>query len=229
MLSESEGPATDPDPPGVTAQNGGPGLPAPPVDPPHPPEPAAAPPDQAAGEAVAGQEGPGDDDPGTALAALSAAVGELAGAAERYHDRAAQREGVIDYLRTELDTLRRGERRGMLRPLLTEMCRLRNDLLRQAATLPSGYDAEQAAKLLASFAETVDIALENNGVVSYAPDAGDPFDPRRHRRVRGVQSDDPAKAGRIAQVLRDGYLDTEANSPIVPAEVAVFMAVKESK
>ncbi len=33
----------------------------------------------------------------------------------------------------------------------------------------------------------------------------------------------------MAQVLRDGYLDTEANSPVVPAEVAVYMAVKESK
>jgi molecular chaperone GrpE len=229
MLSESEEPAADPDPPGVTAQHGGPGLPAPPVDPPHPPEPAAATPDPGAGPAAPGQDGDGDRAAGAALAALSAAVGELAGAAERYHDRAAQREGVIDYLRTELDTLRRGERRGLLRPLLTEMCRLRNDLVRQAATLPPDYDAEQAAKLLVSFAETVDLALENNGVVSYAPDAGDPFDPRRHRRVRGAQSDDPAQAGRIAQVLRDGYLDTEANSPVVPAEVAVYMAVKESK
>jgi len=228
MLSQSEEPAADPDPPGVTAPPEGPGLPAPPVDPPHPPEPAAATPDPGAGPAP-GQDGDGDGAAGAALAALSAAVGELAGAAERYHDRAAQREGVIDYLRTELDTLRRGERRGMLRPLLTEMCRLRNDLLRQAATLPPDYDAEQAAKLLVSFAETVDLALENNGVVSYAPDAGDPFDPRRHRRVRGAQSDDPAQAGRIAQVLRDGYLDTEANSPVVPAEVAVYMAVKESK
>jgi molecular chaperone GrpE len=164
-----------------------------------------------------------------ALAELSAAVRELAGSAERYHDRAAQREGVIDYLRTELETLRRGERRGMIRPLLTEMCRLRNDLLKQAATLPPDYDAKQAAELLASFAETVDLALENNGVVSYTAEPGEAFDPRRHRRLRGAETDDPAQAGRIAQVLRDGYLDSEANSPVVPAEVTVFMAVKESK
>jgi molecular chaperone GrpE len=164
-----------------------------------------------------------------ALAELSAAVRGLTGAAERYHDRAAQREGVIDYLRAELDTLRRGERRGMLRPLLTEMCRLRNDLLRQAATLPPDYDAERAAKLLISFAETVDLTLENNGVASYAPSEGDPFDPRRHRRLRGADSDDPAQSGRIARVLRDGYLDVEADSPIVPAEVTVYMALKESR
>lgn len=163
------------------------------------------------------------------LPELSAAVRDLATAAVRYHDRAAQREGVIDYLRSELETLRRGERRGMLRPLLTEMCRLRNDLLRQAITLPPDYDAGQAAKLLISFAESVDLALENNGVASYTPDEGDPFDPRRHRRLRGAEGADPAQSGRIAQVLRDGYLDVEANSPIVPAEVTVFMAVKDSK
>lgn len=165
----------------------------------------------------------------SSLAELSVAVRELAGAGERYHDRAAQREGVIDYLRAELETLRRGERRGLLRPLLTEMCRLRNDLLRQAATLPPDYDADQAAKLLISFAETVELTLENNGVESYAPGEGQPFDPRLHRRLRGLESADPDQAGRIAGVLRGGYLDVEANSPIVPAEVSVFMAAKESK
>jgi molecular chaperone GrpE len=165
--------------------------------------------------------------PDPTLAELAAAVRDLAAAAERYHDRAAQREGVIDYLRSELETLRRGERRGMLRPLLTQMCRLRNDLLRQAATLPPDYDAEQAAKLLISFAETIDLALEDNGVASYTPGAGDPFDPRRHRRLRGADNADPAQAGLIANVLRDGYLDIEADSLIVPAEVTVFMAVKE--
>ena len=166
---------------------------------------------------------------GPALAELSVTVRELASAAERYHDRAAQRERVIDYLRSELETLRRGERRVLLRPLLTEVCRLRNDLLRQAATLSPDYNAEQAAELLISFAETVTLALENNGVASYTPAQGDTFDPHRHRRLRGAESNDPDQAGRVAQVLRDGYLDVEANSPIVPAEVTVFMAVKESK
>jgi molecular chaperone GrpE len=237
MLVTSEpGAAVDLDPADQPAQADYPEPSADEATPEAPPEPAladqpepalAAPPEAALADQP--EPEPTADQPEPALADLSVAVRDLAGAAERYHDRAAQREGVIDYLRAELETLRRGERRGMLRPLLTEMCRLRNDLLRQAATLPPDYDAEQAAKLLISFAETVDLALENNGVASYTPGEGEPFDPRRHRRLRGADNADPAQSGRIAHVLRDGYLDVEANSPIVPAEVTVFMAVKESK
>jgi molecular chaperone GrpE len=169
------------------------------------------------------------DIPEDPMAEVSVAVRELANSAERYHERAAQRESVIDYLRSELETLRRGERRGLLRPLLTDMCRLRNDLLRQAATLPADYDAERAVKLLLSYAETVQLTLESNGVERYAPHEGDAFDPRWHRRVKGAEASGPAQVGQIACALRDGYLDIEANSPLAPAEVSVFVVVKESQ
>jgi molecular chaperone GrpE (heat shock protein) len=129
---------------------------------------------------------------------------------------------VIDYLRSELELLRRGERRGLLRPLLTDMCRLRDDLIRQASGLPADYDAKKATELLLSYAESIQITLESNGVVAFAPEEGDPFDPRVHRRVKGQETTDPALAGRVAGVRRDGYLDIEANSPLAPAEVAVY-------
>lgn len=164
------------------------------------------------------------DADGEVIAGIAASVRELADSAERYHIRAEQRENVIDHLRAEVDRLRRGERRGLLRPLLVEICRLRNDLLRQAGELPRDFDAERAALLLRSYAESVELALENNGVVSFAPASGDAFDPRMHRRVGAEPTPDPAFAGRIAQVRRDGYLDVDANSPIAPAEVVVFAA-----
>lgn len=157
------------------------------------------------------------------------ALGRLADSAERYHDRAQQREGVIDYLRAELELLRRGERRGLLRPLLTQMCRLHADLTRQAATLPSDFDAAKAVRLLQSYAETLEEALGDNGVVTYQPDEGEPFNPRRHRQVKRQPSTDPALEGHIAAVRQPGYLDLEADSPLAPAEVTVFMAAKEEQ
>jgi molecular chaperone GrpE len=174
-------------------------------------------------------ETPADDAPQAQTTDLTAAVQELASSAERFHDRSEQREGVIDYLRSELEVLRRGERRGLLRPLLTDMCRLRNDLLRQAGRLPADYDAEKAAGLLESYAESIQLTLESNGVVTYVPDEGDSFDPRKHRKVKNEDSADPAMTGRIARAERDGYLDIEANSPITPAEVTVFTAMKEAQ
>jgi molecular chaperone GrpE len=169
------------------------------------------------------------DSPAARATELAAAVRELSSSAERFHERSEQREGVIDYLRSELEVLRRGERRGLLRPLLTDMCRLRNDLLRQASCLPDDYDAEKAAGLLQSYAESIQLTLESNGVVTYVPDRGDSFDPRKHRKVKSADSTDPAMIGRIFAVQRDGYLDIEANSPITPAEVTVFTAAKEAQ
>lgn len=161
------------------------------------------------------------------MAEIAASVRELADSADRYHARAEQREHVIDHLRDEVDRLRRGERRTLLRPLLAEICHLRNDLLRQAGELPENFDAERAALLLSSYAESVELALEHNGVVSFVPDSGEAFDPRMHRRVGGEPAPDPALIGRIAQVRRDGYLDVDANSPIAPAEVVVFAAAAQ--
>ena len=163
-----------------------------------------------------------DDEP--LLNEIHVTVGKLADSAERYHTRAEHRESVIDHLRDEVERLRRGERRGLLRPLLAEICRLRNDLLGQADGLPNDYDAEQAARLLRSYADSVELTLENSGVVAFEPDTGTPFDPRMHRRVGAEPTRDPALLGRIARVRRCGYLDVDANNPIAAAEVVLFAA-----
>jgi molecular chaperone GrpE len=160
------------------------------------------------------------------MAEISVAVRELADSSQRYHARAEQREAVIDHLRDEVERLRRGERRGVLRPVLTDMCRLRDDLLNQAATLPTEFDAAKATALLRSYAETIEITLESNGVITYTPDNGDSFNPRLHRRISGAPTAEPALAGHIAAIRRDGYLDIETNSPIAPAEVTVYAVAK---
>ena len=173
-------------------------------------------------EAPRSSDTPEAESPETLIARIDAALRELADSSDRYHARAQQREGVIDHLRSEVELLRRGERRGLLRPLLADMCRIRDDLMRQAADLPEDFDAERAALLLRSYAESIDLTLDSNGVVSYVPDCGDPFEPRLHRRVAVEVAIEPILTGRIARVQRDGYLDIEANSPIAPAEVVVY-------
>jgi molecular chaperone GrpE (heat shock protein) len=182
-------------------------------------------------EATAGSGSPNPADPAAPatevlLTEISATLREVGDQSRRYHTRAEQRESVIDLLRSELEVLRRGERRGLLRPLLADLCRLRGDLLSQSAALPADFDAVKAAELLRSYAETIELTLESNGVVTYAPEGGERFDPRLHRRIGGESTAEPALAGHVAEIRRDGYLDIEANSPIAPAEVTVFAAAK---
>jgi molecular chaperone GrpE len=178
---------------------------------------------EAAAEQSAGESaGPPED----LITEISVSVRKLADSSQRYHARAEQRESIIDHLRSELEQLRQGERRGLLRPVLAEMCRLRDDLLKQAGTLPADFDAAKTADLLRSYAESIELTLESNGVVTYAPEAGDPFNPRMHRRVSGEPTADLALAGHVAALRRDGYLDIEANSPIAPAEVTVYAVTK---
>lgn len=169
-------------------------------------------------------EEPVDETPAPDIASLAAAVDRLTAETQRHHVRAEQRERVVDRLHEEVQVLRRGERRGLLRPLLTEVSRLRADLLRQSESLPADYDADRARLLLLSFADSVEILLADNGVVAYRPEPGDPFEAQTHRPVGRVPADAPEQVGLVAAVRREGYQDVEAGLPLSPAEVTVFVA-----
>lgn len=186
--------------------------------------PGAAPAD-AAGAAGASDvvRGPGDDVHGT-LAALVDQVARLTGTVAEQHRRAGHREQVIDQQHAELERLRAGERRSLLRPMLVELARLRNDLVAQAGRLPADYDAPRASRLLLSYADTIEQSLLEGGVVAFRPAAGDPFDPRAHRRVGVAPAVAPHPAGTVAHVVRDGYLDLDLARALFPAEVVVHTA-----
>src|SRR5262249_54500748 len=133
--------------------------------------------------------------------ALTAVQSELAHA----NERAAARERVIDRLHEENQRLRAGERQLLLRPMAVDLYRLRNELLRQAATLPEDTDRTQAVNLLESFAYSVEQALERCEVYPICPPNGAEFDPQQHQATRGtVPVSDAEQDGRVAEVLADG-------------------------
>jgi molecular chaperone GrpE len=154
---------------------------------------------------------------------LTAAVTKLLNESEKYHARASHRETVIDNLHAELERLRTGERRGTVRPLLVSVARIRDDLMCQAAELPGDFDAIRAQKLLQSFADSIEILLDDYGVSTCTPAVGDEFDARRHKAVSSMPTADAALARTIASVRRDGYQDVEAGVSLKQAEVVVFV------
>lgn len=160
--------------------------------------------------------------PATTLDDLREELGLLRKAVEQHHERAAARERIIDQLNTELDRLRLGDRRSLLRPVLLELCRLRDDLLKQAGSLPATFSAEQAQSLLTSYADTVELALEAQSVRPFAPEPGDRFDPRRHRRLTSVPTTDEVQDGAVASTDRSGYTDEETERVLQHAGVVLY-------
>jgi molecular chaperone GrpE (heat shock protein) len=124
----------------------------------------------------------------------------------------------------ELEQLRRGERRSLLRPVVTEVCRLRDDLLRQADTLPADFDQKRAADLLRSYADSLEFTLDDNGITTFAPEAGEAFQARLHKVASKVPTRDGALVGTIAAVVSPGYRDVEADAVIAGARVVVYVA-----
>jgi molecular chaperone GrpE len=148
------------------------------------------------------------------LAGLRAQVG-------REHDRAAAREQIIDRLHAENQSLRAGERTLLLRPLLTDLQRLRHELMRQADRLPVEFSGPQAAGLLRSYAYNLELTLERGGIAVVVPDPGAPFDPSQHRAAGTVPVEVPELNATVAEVSLDGYFDVESGRVVTAAEVRV--------
>lgn len=155
------------------------------------------------------------------LDTLTGHVADLRRGMAGYQDRAAAQERVIERLHEENEQLRGGERLLLLRPVLTDLLRLRNDLLRQAGTLPELMPTEQVSELLESFAYSVEMALGRCGVEVLRPEGGAPFDPTTQRASRVVGAPSPELDGTVAAVLGDGYLDTVTGRALAAATVVV--------
>lgn len=156
------------------------------------------------------------------IATLAEAVAGLTEEIKAHHARAAARERVIDNLHAEVERLRIGERSLALRPVITDLQRMRTDLLRQAEELPDGLSREQVAELLESFALTAEQTLERCGVVPIHPEPGTTFSTRQHRVMKVLATEDPALDGTIAEVRADGYHDVATDRVTDPARVVVW-------
>jgi molecular chaperone GrpE len=155
--------------------------------------------------------------------ALQAVQRELRGADER----AAARERIIDRLHEDNQRLRAGDRQLVLRPVLADLQRLRNDLLRQSAAIPADITAAAMAALLRSYAQETELSLERGGVAVLSPAPGDPFDASRHRPQAVLPAPGPEADATVAETLADGYLETVTGRVLAPATVSVFRWTKQ--
>jgi molecular chaperone GrpE len=158
----------------------------------------------------------------TELADLRTALAELRAEVARDHERAAAREHAIDRLHDENERLRAGERQLLLRPVLTDLQRLRHELLRAVDQLPELFSGQQAGELLRSYAYNLELTLERGGIEVVSPRAGEPLDPAAHRVTGTVPAAEAGQDATVAEVVLDGYRDVPADRVVSPAAVRVY-------
>jgi molecular chaperone GrpE len=165
---------------------------------------------------------------GAVLAVLSELRASLAGLESRAaqeHDRAQAREAVIDRLHAEVERLRAGEARTLLRPAVTDLRRLREDLLTQACSVPETMARGDVTALLESYADSVALILERCGIVTVKPAKDTRFDPRQQQVTDIAETGDRNLDGLVAAIVSEGYAEADGGRPVVPARVVVYRHV----
>jgi molecular chaperone GrpE len=157
-----------------------------------------------------------------AISELRATIGQLAAELAREHDRAQSRERVIDRLHAEVQVARAGEARELLRPAITDLRRLRDDLSAQARSVPETMARAELAMLLESYAESVVLILERCGVIAIRPAPLSAFDARTQQASGVTETTDPDLDGAIASVVSDGYAEAGSGRQVAPARVLVY-------
>ncbi|CAA9445936.1 MAG: hypothetical protein AVDCRST_MAG66-4605 [uncultured Pseudonocardia sp.] len=121
--------------------------------------------------------------------------------------RAVHRETVIDRLHEENRELRTGVHRQLLEPVVSDLVRLYDGLVRESGRFAADPEAAQAAALLASFADDVELALDRCGVEVVAAVVGEPFRAGGHAAVGTEACTESRLDGTVAVPVGAGLRD----------------------
>jgi molecular chaperone GrpE len=126
---------------------------------------------------------------------------------------AKHRDELVDRLHRENQQLRQGELHSAMLPLLRDLMRLLDDLEQILRGEPSVGDVDFVHGALLEI-------LGRNGVESFAPTSGEPFDSAIHAAVGTAPTSDPAADRTICLVRRAGFR-REDGSIVRAADVTV--------
>jgi molecular chaperone GrpE (heat shock protein) len=90
-----------------------------------------------------------------------------------------------------------------------------------ATDITEDLSADSASALLDSFRVDLDAVLAQLGFVSLETAVGTGFDPRRHRALKRVATQDQASDRQISRVIRDGYRSATTGRILLFADVEV--------
>lgn len=137
------------------------------------------------------------------------------------YDDGKQRQ--LDTLHQELETYRRGFHFQVLRPVITDLITLYDDLEKVSARLAQQEQAADVVRELAHVRDQIEEILRRNGIEHFTI-PGAEFDARRQRVIAFVETTDQAQDKRIAEHLRPGF-EYEGRIVTQPEQVSAYRFV----
>lgn len=155
------------------------------------------------------------------LQSLAEQVETLARSIAEANHLAQERERIIDRLHQENQQLRQGELQQAIMPLFRDLIRLYDDLQQTARNYGSRAEitSPQAMRDFECFGEMVTDILYRQGVERYEAREGEPFNPKEHRVLEAVPTEEETKDRTLARSIRDGFRNETRIIRLVEAEV----------
>ena len=173
---------------------------------------------QARADEVTSADGPAILDGPSQAGDLAGRLDTIEAQLTEFHRRSAHRESVIDQLHEENQRLRAGMGRLILEPVVTDLIRLYDQLVREVRRL----EAEgQDSRLIWSFAEDVVQILERCGIEVFSAEPGVAFDRDRHRALAAVGCDEESRHNTVAEVVAVGFLERDTGRIRRPVQARV--------
>lgn len=134
-----------------------------------------------------------------------------------------------DRMHEKLQRYDRGLEAALRKPVIDEIIAICDEVEKNVRDV--GDDAESALKRLRELPEFIKTSLYNLGIEEYMVESGvEKFNPRRHRGLKPVPTDDESLDGVVCEVFRTGFasdVGTEKERPFRTAWVSVYKKQKQ--
>lgn len=131
---------------------------------------------------------------------------------------------TTDRMHEKLQRYDRGLEASLRKPVIDEIIAICDEVEKNVRDV--GDDAESALKRLRELPEFIKTSLYNLGIEEYTVEGGvEKFNPRRHRGLKPVPTDDESLDGVVCEVFRTGFaadVGTEKERPYRTAWVSVY-------
>jgi molecular chaperone GrpE (heat shock protein) len=156
---------------------------------------------------------------------LQALTGQLAVLTEKI-DTATYQEKIIRDMHQELMQLKKGLIEDLKKDYLTDIlniCERMGDTDRHIQPDDPGYDPAKAKQLVTNtYLYIRDHLSDQYSVEYFEPSAGEAYDPKAHRAIHIVETDDDSQAGKVASCLTGGFRNSETGRVLRQARIAVY-------